>query len=78
MSLFRKILVLFHLQMRKKRKKTAVFFPTRTVCLSMNNLFITSKKTAVNFIYCENLEEVKEHFENILQENDWYESNVLL
>jgi hypothetical protein len=43
----------------------------------MNNSSIISKKMAVN-LYCENLEEIKEQFENILQENDWYESKCML
>jgi hypothetical protein len=28
-------------------------------------------------LYCENLSEIKEQFENILEENDWFESEVL-
>lgn len=35
------------------------------------------KKNGGKFLYCENVEEVKEHFENILEENDWFESEVL-
>jgi hypothetical protein len=35
------------------------------------------KKNGGKFLYCENLTEVKEHFENILEENDWFESEVL-
>ncbi|MBC7525754.1 MAG: lactate utilization protein B/C [Flavobacterium sp.] len=35
------------------------------------------KKNGGKFIYCENLVEVKEQFENILEENDWFESEVL-
>lgn len=35
------------------------------------------KKNGGKFLYCENLNEVKEQFENILEENDWYESEVL-
>ncbi len=35
------------------------------------------KKNGGKFLYCENLNEIKEHFEDILQENDWYESEVL-
>ncbi|GIZ07505.1 lactate utilization protein [Flavobacterium sp. UMI-01] len=35
------------------------------------------KRNGGKFLYCENQEEVKEQFENILQENDWYESEVL-
>ncbi|NBW27392.1 MAG: lactate utilization protein B/C [Flavobacteriaceae bacterium] len=35
------------------------------------------KKNGGKFLYCENLTEIKEHFENILEENDWFESEVL-
>jgi hypothetical protein len=35
------------------------------------------KKNGGKFIYCENLNEVKEQFENILEENDWFEKEVL-
>jgi hypothetical protein len=46
--------------------------------MSIDEQFIYNfKKNGGKFLYCDNLEEVKEQFENILQENDWYESNVL-
>jgi len=35
------------------------------------------KKNGGKFLYCENLAEVKEQFENILEENDWFESDAL-
>jgi len=35
------------------------------------------KKNGGKFLYCENLEEVKEQFEHILEENDWFESEAL-
>lgn len=35
------------------------------------------KKNGGKFIYCDNLDEVKEQFENILEENDWFESDVM-
>ena len=35
------------------------------------------KKNGGKFLYCENLTEVKEHFENILEENDWFESQAM-
>jgi hypothetical protein len=35
------------------------------------------KKNGGKFLYCENLNEIKEHFENILEENDWFENDVL-
>jgi hypothetical protein len=35
------------------------------------------KKNGGKFLYCENAAEVKDHFENILEENDWFESEAL-
>lgn len=35
------------------------------------------KKNGGKFLYCENLTEVHEQFENILVENDWFESEVI-
>lgn len=32
------------------------------------------KKNGGKFLYCENQLEIKDHFENILQENDWFET----
>ena len=34
------------------------------------------KANGGKFIYCENLAEVSENFENILAENDWFESEA--
>lgn len=35
------------------------------------------KKNGGKFLYCENLDEVREQFENILEENDWFESDAM-
>lgn len=35
------------------------------------------KKNGGKFLYCENQNELKDHFENILEENDWFESEAL-
>ena len=35
------------------------------------------KRNGGKFLYCENMEEVKEQFENILEENDWFESDAV-
>lgn len=35
------------------------------------------KKNGGKFLYCENLDEVKDQFENILEENDWFESEAM-
>lgn len=46
--------------------------------LPVDDLFTFNfKKNGGKFIYCENLTELKEQFENILEENDWFESEVL-
>jgi L-lactate utilization protein LutC len=34
------------------------------------------KKNGGKFLYCENLTEMKDHFEHILEENDWFESQA--
>ncbi|MCL9808584.1 LUD domain-containing protein [Flavobacterium luminosum] len=35
------------------------------------------KKNGGKFLYCENIAELNEQFENILEENDWFESEAL-
>ncbi|MBF0695414.1 MAG: lactate utilization protein B/C [Flavobacterium sp.] len=35
------------------------------------------KKNGGKFLYCENMDEVREQFENILEENDWFESEAV-
>ncbi|TGD58280.1 lactate utilization protein B/C [Flavobacterium humi] len=35
------------------------------------------KKNGGKFLYCENVAELNEQFENILEENDWFESEAL-
>ena len=46
--------------------------------LPVDELFTHNfKKNGGKFIYCDNLNEVKEQFENILEENDWFESEVI-
>jgi hypothetical protein len=45
--------------------------------LSIDEQFIFNfKKNGGKFLYCENTQEVTEQFENILEENDWFESEV--
>lgn len=46
--------------------------------LSIDEQFIFNfKKNGGKFLYCENKQEIEEQFENILEENDWFESEVL-
>ena len=52
--------------------------PTPDTNSPLDEQFIYNfKKNGGKFLYCENLNEVKEQFENILEENDWFESEVL-
>ena len=46
--------------------------------ISIDEHFIFNfKKNGGKFLYCENSQEVQEQFENILEENDWFENEVL-
>ncbi|OXA87678.1 lactate utilization protein B/C [Flavobacterium hercynium] len=46
--------------------------------LSVDEQFIFNfRKNGGKFLYCENKQEVAEQFENILEENDWFENEVL-
>ncbi len=44
---------------------------------SIEEIFsVEFKKNGGKFLYCENLEELNHHFEDILEENDWFETEV--
>jgi hypothetical protein len=45
--------------------------------MSIDEQFIYNFKKNGGKFYTVKIEEIKEQFENILQENDWYESTVL-
>lgn len=46
--------------------------------LPVDELFMSNfLKNGGKFIYCENMDEVRNQFENILEENDWFENEVL-
>ena len=50
----------------------------KAVNLPVDELFTFNfKKNGGKFIYCENLSEVRDQFENILEENDWFEGDAL-
>ncbi|WP_026729349.1 lactate utilization protein B/C [Flavobacterium denitrificans] len=52
--------------------------PVQNSHLSIDEQFIFNfKKNGGKFLYCENTQEVAEQFENILEENDWFENEVL-
>jgi hypothetical protein len=77
MSLFRKIFGSSYLASEEeKEKESSEFLPDINAPLDEQFIY-NFKKNGGKFLYCENLNEVKEHFENILEENDWFESEVL-
>jgi hypothetical protein len=77
MSLFRKIFGSSN--PTSEEDKESEFSKSHTEnAISIDEQFIFNfKKNGGKFLYCENADEVKEQFENILEENDWFESEVL-
>lgn len=77
MSLFRKIFgaSIDASSKEDKDSDTSEYLPEQTI--PVDELFtLNFKKNGGKFIYCENIGEVREQFENILEENDWFESEA--
>ncbi|WP_264558213.1 lactate utilization protein [Flavobacterium sp. N2270] len=78
MSLFRKIFGSSSETSNSEKDKEQKSPYTPEVNLPVDEMFTHHfQKNGGKFIYCENLEEVSENFLNILEENDWFECNVL-
>ncbi len=61
---------------KKDKEEKSPYTPE--VKLPVDEMFAHNfQKNGGKFIYCENLNEVSENFLNILEENDWFECNVL-
>lgn len=76
MSLFRKIFGSSN--DASDEEKQSEYYTPKSTQLPVDELFMSNfKKNGGKFIYCENLNEVREQFENILEENDWFENDVL-
>lgn len=59
-------------------EKEGEFRPESQPNMPVDELFTFNfKKNGGKFLYCENLDEVREQFENILEENDWFETNAV-
>ena len=77
MSLFRKIFGSIN-PPSEEGKESELSKSSAEKAMSIDEQFIFNfKKNGGKFLYCENTDEVKEQFENILEENDWFESQVL-
>lgn len=78
MSLFRKIFGSSSDTSNSDKDKEQKSPYTPEVSLPVDEMFTHHfQKNGGKFIYCENLSEVSENFLNILEENDWFECNVL-
>jgi hypothetical protein len=76
MSLFRKIFGAPSDD--SEEEKQSEYYIPKPSNLPVDELFtINFKKNGGKFIYCEDLAEVREQFEFILEENDWFEGEVL-
>lgn len=77
MSLFRKFFG-SNLPPSEEEKDTeyGIFSPEDNTPIDVQFIF-NFKKNGGKFIYCENTTEVKDQFENILEENDWFEEEAL-
>jgi hypothetical protein len=59
-------------------EKDSEYNPFTAENTPIDELFtLNFKKNGGKFLYCENLTEVKNLFEDILTENDWYETDVM-
>jgi len=74
-SIFRKIFESFSDQQEHKEKERNWFIPE--VETSLDELFVIEFiNNGGKFLYCTDMTEVCAEFENILEENDWYEKEV--
>lgn len=77
MSLFRKFFGTSN-DSNSGEEKESEYKQESKPALPVDELFTFNfKRNGGKFLYCENAEEMREQFENILEENDWFESEAL-
>lgn len=78
MSLFRKIFGGSNVAPEEEKQSEFSNIPSSFSMLPVDEKFTQLfKKNGGKFIYCENLNEVKDQFLNILEENDWFECQAM-
>lgn len=78
MSIFRKIFGSSSDASNEANENDYNPFQDSSVNLPVDELFTHNfKKNGGKFLYCENIAELNEQFENILEENDWFESEAM-
>ena len=78
MSIFRKIFGSSNDASQEANENEYNPFQELNATLPVDELFtLNFKKNGGKFLYCENIAELNEQFENILEENDWFESEAI-
>ncbi len=76
MSLFKRLLnPNFKSDESAKKSETSKYYPEEKLPIDEKFTY-NFNKNGGKFLYCENVEEIRESFDNILMENDWYEQEV--
>jgi len=74
-NIFRKIFETCTFYPRQKQEERNPFMPE--VKIPLDELFVSKFiNNGGKFLYCADMTEVKDEFENILEENDWFEKEV--
>ncbi|OAZ04968.1 hypothetical protein [Flavobacterium succinicans] len=75
MSLFRKFFSSGHTNSDDEKESQKLSFEQN---IPIDEQFIFNfKRNGGKFLYCDSMSEVKEQFENILEENDWFEGEAI-
>ncbi len=77
MSLFKKFFGSNNPDSEEGKNKENIDFSLENDAPLEEQFIYNFKKNGGKFLYCENETEVKDHFENILEENDWFEGEAL-
>ncbi|HQE35105.1 MAG TPA: lactate utilization protein B/C [Flavobacterium alvei] len=77
MSLFKKFFGSNNPDSEEGKNKENIDFSLENDAPLEEQFIYNFKKNGGKFLYCENESEVKDHFENILEENDWFEGEAL-
>ncbi|HBR54480.1 MAG TPA: lactate utilization protein B/C [Flavobacteriaceae bacterium] len=75
MSLFKRLLNPGKQSASKKKTDHGKYYPEEKLPIDEKFTY-NFNKNGGKFLYCENMEEALESFDNILLENDWYEKDV--
>lgn len=76
MNLFRKFFSSGQTNSDEEKEANKLSFEQNSIPVDEQFIF-NFKRNGGKFLYCDSMTEVKEQFENILEENDWFESEAI-